>query len=98
MSNQQPENLVAVNDGSIQYVPDDIANINVDEIVHKLGHVEGTVCAIYGILPSVHYRGSDLISTTATTNARSTNQMCLIYLINHDNWEEGGVYIHVHIP
>jgi hypothetical protein len=32
------------------------------------------VCAIYGILPSVHYRASDLTSTTATTNARSTNQ------------------------
>ena len=41
LSNQQPENLVAVNDGSIQYVPDDIGNINVDEIVDKLGHVEG---------------------------------------------------------
>ena len=42
LSNQQPENLAAVNDGSIQYVPDDIGNINVDEIVDKLGHVEGT--------------------------------------------------------
>ena len=41
LSNQQPENLAAVNDGSIQYVPDDIGNINVDEIVDKLGHVEG---------------------------------------------------------
>ena len=41
LSNQQPENLVAVNDGSIQYVPDDIGNINVDEIVDKLGHLEG---------------------------------------------------------
>jgi hypothetical protein len=41
LSNQQPENLAAVNDSSIQYVPDDIGNINVDEIVDKLGHVEG---------------------------------------------------------
>jgi tripartite motif-containing protein 56 len=41
LSNQKPENLAAVNDGSIQYVPDDIGNINVDEIIDKLGHVEG---------------------------------------------------------
>jgi chromosome segregation ATPase len=41
LSKQQPENLAAVNDGSIQYVPDDIGNINVDEIVDKLGHVGG---------------------------------------------------------
>jgi hypothetical protein len=79
LSNQKPENLAAVNDGNIQYVPDDIGNINVDEIVDKLRHVEGTVCAIYGILPSVHYKGSDL--TSATTNGRSTNQMCFIQYI-----------------
>jgi hypothetical protein len=30
-----------VNDGGIQYVPDDIGKINVDEIVGKLGDVEG---------------------------------------------------------
>jgi hypothetical protein len=30
-----------VNDGGIQYVPDDIGKVNVDEIVGKLGHVEG---------------------------------------------------------
>ena len=41
LSNQQPENLGAVNDSSIQYAPDDIGKINVDEIVDKLGHVEG---------------------------------------------------------
>ena len=40
------------------------------------------VCAIYGILSSVHYRGSDFISITATTNGRLTNQMRLIYSIN----------------
>ncbi len=38
---EQPEDLEAVNDGCLQYVPDDIGNINVDEIVGKLGHVEG---------------------------------------------------------
>jgi chromosome segregation ATPase len=43
LSNQQPENLAAVNNGSIQYVPDDIGNINVDEIVDKLGYVEGII-------------------------------------------------------
>jgi chromosome segregation ATPase len=43
LGNERPENLTAVNDGSIQYVPDDIGNINVDEIVGKLGyaHVAG---------------------------------------------------------
>ena len=39
--NEKPEDLDAVNDGDIQYVPDDIGKINVDEIVGKLGHVEG---------------------------------------------------------
>ena len=38
---EQPENLAAVNDGIIQYVPDDIGDISVDEIVGKLGHIEG---------------------------------------------------------
>ena len=41
LRNDQPEDLVAVNDGVIQYVPGDIENINVDEIVDKLGYVEG---------------------------------------------------------
>ena len=41
LKNEQPENLAAVIDGSLQYVPDDIGNINVDEIVSKLGYVEG---------------------------------------------------------
>ncbi len=41
LRDEQPENLAAVNDGSLQYVPDDIGNINVDEIVGKLGYVEG---------------------------------------------------------
>jgi chromosome segregation ATPase len=42
--NERPENLAAVNDGGIQHVPDDIGNINVNEIVGKLGyvHVAGT--------------------------------------------------------
>ena len=59
LTNQQPENLAAVNDGSIQYVPDDIGNImNVDEIVDKLGHVEG-MCNLRYITVSIHYRSSD---------------------------------------
>ena len=41
LRNSQPKNLAAVNDGGIQYVPDDIGNINVDEIVDKLGYVKG---------------------------------------------------------
>ena len=41
LRNAQPKNLAAVNDGGIQYLPDDIGNINVDEIVDKLGYVEG---------------------------------------------------------
>ena len=40
LRNEQPENLAAVHDGSLQYVPDDIGNINVDEIVGKLGSVQ----------------------------------------------------------
>ena len=41
LGNEKPEDLHAVNDGNIQYVPDDISNIDVDEIVGKLGYVEG---------------------------------------------------------
>jgi phage gp45-like len=41
LENEKPEDLEAVNDGGIQYVPDDISEINVDEIVGKLEHVEG---------------------------------------------------------
>ena len=33
LRNDQPADLVAVNDGVIQYVPGDIENINVDEVV-----------------------------------------------------------------
>ena len=41
LRNEQPEDLTAVNDGGIQYVPGDISNIEVNELVDKLGHVEG---------------------------------------------------------
>ncbi|CAB4010923.1 tripartite motif-containing 2-like isoform X3, partial [Paramuricea clavata] len=51
---KQPENLATVNDGSIQYVPDDIGNINVDEIVDKLGHVEGGDPAGYNLKKYSH--------------------------------------------
>ena len=53
LRNEQPENLVAVNDGSLQYVPDDIGNIRVDEIVDKLGYVEGLCNLLY--LSTVQY-------------------------------------------
>ncbi len=53
LGNEQPENLVAVNDGSLQYAPDDIGNVNVDEIVDKLGYVEGMCNLLY--LPTVQY-------------------------------------------
>ena len=47
LRNETPEDLDAVNDGGIMYVPDDIGAINVDEIVHKLGHVEGELNLLY---------------------------------------------------
>ena len=39
LRNDQPEDLVAVNDGVIQYVPSDVENIDVNQIVDKLGCV-----------------------------------------------------------
>ena len=47
LKNDQPEDLVPVNDGVIQYVPGDTENINADEIVDELGYIEGTVCQNY---------------------------------------------------
>ena len=41
LGNEKPEDLDAMNDGDIHYVPDDIGKINVDEIVGKLGLVIG---------------------------------------------------------
>ena len=41
LTNEQPEDLSAVNDGVIDYVPGDIGNINVDQFVGKLGCVKG---------------------------------------------------------
>ena len=41
LGNEKPEDIDAVNDGNIKYVPDDIGKIDVDQIVGKLGHVEG---------------------------------------------------------
>ena len=41
LTNEKPDDLTSVNDGVIRYVPGDIGNINVDEIVGKLGYVEG---------------------------------------------------------
>ena len=41
LGNEKPEDFDAVNNGDIHFVPDDNGKINVDEIVVKLGHVEG---------------------------------------------------------
>ena len=49
LRNEKPEDLHAVNDGDIQYVPDDIGIINVDEIVEKLGHVESMFNLFFGM-------------------------------------------------
>ena len=51
LKNDQPEDLVTLNDGVIQYVPGDIENINVDEVVDKLGYVEGMSNLLY-----IYYR------------------------------------------
>ena len=51
LRNDQPEDLVAVNGGVIQYVPGDIENINVDEVVNTLGYVEGMLNLLY-----IYYR------------------------------------------
>ena len=53
LGNERPENLAAVNDGSIQYVPDDIGNINVDEIVGKLGYVDAA--GMYNFVHLINY-------------------------------------------
>jgi hypothetical protein len=39
LGKEQPENLPPANDGSIQYVPENIGNIGYDEIVNALGYV-----------------------------------------------------------
>ena len=41
LGNRKPEKLGSVNDGDIQYVPDDIGKINFDELVDSLGYVDG---------------------------------------------------------
>ena len=41
LENEKPENLGPMNDGSIQYVPDHIEDVNADEILGKMGYVEG---------------------------------------------------------
>ena len=48
LSNEKPDNLTSsVNDGVIRYVPGDICNINVDEIVGKFGYIEGMYYVMY---------------------------------------------------
>ena len=51
LANEKPQDLDAVNDGNIKYVPDDIGKVNVDEIVGKLGHVEGRFVLLHYYSP-----------------------------------------------
>lgn len=39
LRNEQPEDLEPLNDGDIEYVPEVIDNINVDQLIKKLGCV-----------------------------------------------------------
>ena len=39
LKNEQPEDLEPVNDGDIEYVPEAIEDINVDNVIKKLGDV-----------------------------------------------------------
>ena len=39
LRNEQPEDLEPMNDGDIEYVPEVIGNINVDQLIKKLGIV-----------------------------------------------------------
>ena len=47
LTNEKPEDLTSVNDGVIRYVLGDNGNINVDEIVGKLGCIEGMYFVMY---------------------------------------------------
>ena len=47
LTKEKPDDLTAVNDGVIRYVPGDICNINVDEIAGKLGYIEGMYYIMY---------------------------------------------------
>ena len=46
LGNEQPENLVPVSDGGIQYVPKDVGSINYDDIVSKLGDLHVGKCEL----------------------------------------------------
>ena len=37
---EQPEDLAAINDGAVYYVPDDISNLNLNAIVGKMGQIQ----------------------------------------------------------
>ena len=47
LTKEKPDDLTSVNDGVIRYVPGDIGNINVDEIVGKLGYIKGMYYVMY---------------------------------------------------
>ena len=44
LGNEQPENLVPVNDGGIQYVPKEVGSINYDDVVNKPGDLHVGKC------------------------------------------------------
>ena len=47
LTNEKPDDLTSVNDGVIRYVPGDIGNVSIDEIISKLGHIEGMYYVMY---------------------------------------------------
>ena len=54
LTSEKPDDFISVNDGVIRFVPGDIGNTNVDEIVGKLGCIEGMyyVMYMYKFLPN----------------------------------------------
>ena len=79
LRNDQPEDLVAVNDGIIQYVPGDTENINVDEVVDELGYVEGIRNLLY-----VHLLSSGQVFAMV---------LCKMLKSIVTNWGGGGSYL-----
>ena len=53
LTNEKPDDLTSVNDGVIRYVPGDIGNVSIDEIISKLGHIEGMYYVMYMYMFSV---------------------------------------------
>jgi chromosome segregation ATPase len=68
LGREKPGDLAAVNDGVIQYVPGDIDEINVDEIVRKLGHVEGMLNSFYTAIVTITVMVSTYLVNFAIQN------------------------------